>query len=143
MNGVEFAKAFLEKAKEDFASAKILMENGIYANALYFAQQAAEKAAKALLIIFGKFTPEHVISELILEIASQLPEDEEKKLETLSENLFYLEKYWLKPRCPIKKGEDIWNPVKRYSKEETKTALKKAEECIAIVEEFLREIIEE
>ncbi len=48
---------------------------------LYFAQQAAEKAAKTLLTIYGKFTPAHVISELLIEIASQLPEKEKKQIE--------------------------------------------------------------
>ncbi len=140
MSEIEFAKAFLEKAKEDLRSAKVLEKNRIYANALYFAQQAAEKAAKALLVIYGKFTPEHVISELLIEIASQLPEKEEKKVERLSQHIFELERYWLKPRYPIKKGDKIWNPVKTYTKNEVKKALERAEECIKIVEDFLKEI---
>ena len=34
MSEIEFAKAFLEKAKEDLRSAKVLEKNRIYANAL-------------------------------------------------------------------------------------------------------------
>ena len=140
MSELEFARAFLEKAKEDLLSAKILEKNKIYANALYLAQQAAEKAAKALLIIYGRFTPEHVISELLMEIASQLPEKDEKRIEKLSRHLFELERYWLKPRYPIKKGNKIWNPVKTYNRSDVRKAIERAEECVKIVEEFLKDV---
>jgi len=139
MSDLEFAKAFLNKAKEDLQSAKILCDHNIFSNALYLAQQAAEKAAKAILILYGKFVPEHVVSELLIQLASILPEEYEEKINKLVENLVYLERYWLKPRYPIKKGEKIWDPTGKYTKEETEDAIRKAEECIKIAEEFLKD----
>ena len=127
----------MNKAKEDLKSAKILLENDIYDNALYFAQQTAKKAAKAILIIYNKFVPEHIVSELLIDLASQLPKEQEEKLNKLAENLFYLEKYWLKPGYLIKKGDEIWDPSKSYTKEEVNEAIKRAEECLKIAEEFV------
>jgi len=89
------------------------------------------------LIIYNKFVPEHIVSELLIDLASQLPKEQEEKLNKLAENLFYLEKYWLKPGYLIKKGDEIWDPSKSYTKEEVNEAIKRAEECLKIAEEFV------
>ncbi len=137
---IEFAKTFMKKSAEDLESAKILYEKGIYSNALYFAQQAAEKAAKALLILYGKYVPEHLISDVVMSLINEVSEELEKKIERIAEILFRLEKYWLKSRYPLKKGNKIWDPTKEYSKKEVSESIKMAKEVISTVESIISDV---
>ncbi len=118
-----------------------MVSNGIIANALYFAQQAAEKATKALLILYGKFYARAYRKRAFSQGCFTTPRKEERMVERLRKNIFELERYWLKPRYPMKKGGKVWNPVGKYRKAEADKAIKKAEECIRLVEKLLEEVV--
>ena len=137
---IEFANVFLKKADEDLKSAEILYKHKIYSNALYFAQQAAEKAGKALLIIYGKYVPEHLISDVVMTLINEVSDDLEDKIEKIAEVLFKLEKYWLKSRYPLKKGDKIWDPTREYTPDEVAKAMNMSREVINTVKDIIKDI---
>ncbi|MGH2639743.1 MAG: HEPN domain-containing protein, partial [Rhabdochlamydiaceae bacterium] len=47
-------KKWLERAKTDLESSQLLYGNGIYSNCVFLLQQAVEKAAKAVLVVFNE-----------------------------------------------------------------------------------------
>lgn len=57
---------WLSEAAEDLSVPKILLEEGKYAASCFHSQQAAERASKALLLLWGRFEPCHSVSELLL-----------------------------------------------------------------------------
>ncbi|MBL7206107.1 MAG: HEPN domain-containing protein [Candidatus Aenigmarchaeota archaeon] len=103
----EEAKKWMKKAEDDFENAEILLRNKKYDGAMFFSQQAAEKALKAISIEkFNRLRKIHDLVELgkdvnldknLLENAKELtmayiysryPDAEEiKDLKKLSENL--------------------------------------------------------
>jgi len=64
------AKVWLEYAKENLASAQILLDHGLFNPCLQNAQQSVEKMLKALLIEAGiKVRRTHSIGELVTALA--------------------------------------------------------------------------
>ena len=62
---LEEVKSWLAIAWSDLNAAEILIGGGSYSQALFYCQQAAEKALKALLTLHGKpFRKTHDISDL-------------------------------------------------------------------------------
>ena len=92
------ARLWLEAAREDLEDAEAMMGRGRWFRAAFFAQQAAEKALKALYIILLRREPPHIhtVTELYREAKEggfSLPED-------LEEQLPILNKYYLITRYP-------------------------------------------
>ena len=61
----DYAIAFFKEAKDDFESARELVEKGRYAKVVYLCQQCVEKSTKALLEIEELFVQEHDLSSII------------------------------------------------------------------------------
>ena len=69
----EQVKWWLLAAKRDLERAELSLEHGDRAGAAFWAQQAAEKALKALLLhVKGTFPKTHNIKRLFLELGSNL-----------------------------------------------------------------------
>jgi len=61
-----YAKLWLEFAKEDLESSRVLWERGLIRTATYHLQQAAEKSLKSLLVLQGVEVPKtHDIDKII------------------------------------------------------------------------------
>lgn len=133
---ISYARAFLKKAESELKLAKIAINHGNYAESCYLSQQAAEKACKALLILFGKEIYEHVISGYVNEVISEYLLDELKEVPKL---LLELEEHWLKSRYPLKKFGKIFDPLEYYTREIAEEAYKKAEKVVRKIKEFLKE----
>lgn len=82
-------KQWFEYADENLASAKVLLESGLFNPCLQNAQQAVEKLLKALLVEFSiKFKRTHSINELVKllaekQLAIDLTEDQCELLDSI------------------------------------------------------------
>ena len=86
---------WLKEAKEDLKSAKILLEGGQYHHACFHAQQAAEKALKALLRSLHKAKTGYSVLDLLREVSKDVKVPEE-----LWDMARILDQYYIPPRYP-------------------------------------------
>ncbi len=117
---------WLRSAEDDILDAKLLLKSGRYFRTAFFAQQAAEKALKALFFVIRREDPPklHTVTELYRLLKSEefeLPKD-------LEEQLYVLNKYYTVSRYP-----DAANglPAESVDRVEAERALKIAEEVLS------------
>jgi HEPN domain-containing protein len=116
------AREFARRAKEDLRSSKVLLENGLYADSVYHAQQAAEKIVKSILLLNDIIIVEQLVaSHFVSTIVSKSPDEWSEKLSEIAKDLIDLEKEWLRSRYPMRKFGKLVIPSSLYD-------LKKAEE---------------
>ncbi len=126
---VEEWRKWLEDAKYDLETAKESLKLGRYNWACFQAQQAAEKALKAVLIKHGKVgILTHSIRDLIRECSKYI----EDLIELQGESLF-LDAVYVASRYPNGIVSDL-PPSKYFSKED-------AELCIRLSESILKRVM--
>jgi len=124
---------WLEEALDDYGAAVDLMRLGRYGKACFLAQQAAEKAVKALMIKrLGVHVTVHSVAELLrrLRPAVSVPDE----LVAVGEKL---DRYYVPTRYP-----NAWPfgaPHKHYTEEDAREAV----ECAGRVLEFVKREIEQ
>ncbi|ACP48889.1 HEPN domain protein [Sulfolobus islandicus Y.N.15.51] len=126
----EEAEKWLRQALEDLATAKDTITTGHYYASAFWAEQAAEKALKALLIAGGKIERTHDLNEL-LEI---IKEEIGLSVEEIRSEIIKLTLHYTISRYP-----DAANtiPYSLYSKEDAEELVKKAEKVIEWVKRNL------
>ncbi len=129
----EKIKKWLKRAERDLKAAEILMNAQLYADAVYHAHQAAEKAIKAMLLSVGLEIKEHKISGYFYdEFVVNNPEMEE-----IYDMLVELEKHWLKSRYPLETSKGIWDPDENYTEELAMKLLSYAKKIVGFVKDQL------
>ncbi|MEM2739479.1 MAG: HEPN domain-containing protein [Candidatus Bathyarchaeia archaeon] len=123
---------WLREAEEDLESARILLEGGQYHHACFHAQQAAEKAVKAILRGLHKARTGHSILDLLREASKDIsiPED-------LWDYAKILDQYYIPPRYPNAFSEGA--PGEYYTRRQTEEALRYAEEVVGFARRIVRE----
>lgn len=134
---MRLAQAFIEKAKSDLHSAKALLKSTDYADSVYHAQQCAEKAVKAVLILSNKFIRTHIVSALFREAVESFEASRRKELNALIPKIQELEEHWVLTRYPEPRGGDIWSPSKEYDANSAKEAISKAEDILKALSALL------
>jgi HEPN domain-containing protein len=127
---MERSKDWMVQAKADLAHAKSDLERKFYDWACFSAQQAAEKAAKAVLIKLGAQAWGHSVYDLL--------ENIEKKYKVnggLKEGALELDKAYIPARYPD--AHPNGSPSTRYSCNEAKRMIKYAEKIISFCEGVL------
>ncbi len=123
---------WLDEAKDDLAAAIDLMRLGRYSKACYFAQQAAEKALKALLIKrLNRYEHTYSVREL-LEILRNNGVDVGDDLIRIGDEL---DRYYVQTRYP-----NAWPsgaPHKHYTEEDARRAVDHASRVVGFVESNL------
>lgn len=134
-----FALAFLKESKEDLDTAKELIENKRYSRAVYFSQQCAEKAVKALLEMEKIFVSEHDLSTFFVKFIYNNKSYSEFKehLEDILESLDYFEGEWSKTRYPKEKDGKVSTPTELYNEQKSLEAIEKAEESLNLIKKIL------
>jgi len=132
MESYERYRDWWEEALDDYEAAELLAKLGKYSKACFFAQQASEKALKALMIKRAKtYTGIHSVAELlrmlrrVLDVPGELVKAGEK-----------LDRYYVPTRYP-----NAWPygaPHKHYTEEDAREALEYARRIL----EFVKEKIE-
>lgn len=136
-NNLKFALVFLERAKGDLKSAKDLLKNKDYADAVYHSQQGAEKAAKVILILENTFVRDHIISGFFGGVTAKFKEQE--KIREIIKTLQELEVHWVKTRYPLISERKVWNPLKEYKQKDAREAIKKGTFVLQGIIKLLKE----
>lgn len=121
------AKDWLEQAKRDLEHARKSIDLGDYEWACFAAQQAAEKAVKALHARLGQIAWGHSV----LGLMEQLPSNIQVPIGLL-EAAKILDNYYIPPRCP--NAYPSGAPYRYYTEKEAKEAVIAAEEVIGFCE---------
>lgn len=131
----EEAAAFLATAEQDLESAGDDFAAERYHNACYMAEQASEKAVKAILILEGEFVAEHEVADVL----GRVSDEEGLGLETVVDAAAFLEQYASIPRYPDPENIGAWNPLEDITREQAEEALERARQVFDAVSETLRD----
>ncbi len=116
-------KDWLKQSESDLKHSRNALKDGDYEWLCFAAQQAAEKAVKALFMKINKEAWGHTVSILL----SNLPENL-KPEQKLIDKTKILDKHYIPARYP--NGFEMGAPVDFYTKEEAENSIKIAEEII-------------
>jgi HEPN domain-containing protein len=126
----EEAKRWLETALNDYDAALILKKHNKYSLACFHAQQAAEKAMKALCFLMNDDPWGHSIHKLLNQFSEKHPKFK-KTLSILDAGAMRLDQFYIPTRYPD--GIPDIAPDKAYGKEDASTGIKYAEKFLKIV----------
>ena len=119
------AQRWLETACEDLDAAHALLEKDKFSHACFFAQQAGEKALKALWLFLGEDPWGHSIQKLIAEI----PDSSIRSLmEKLIEEAAVLDRYYIPTRYP--NGLPDLTPAKYYFRKDAMLCMDSARRLV-------------
>ncbi len=121
---------WFRQAQRDLEQARLSMQAGHHEWACFAAQQAAEKAVKALHLALGQDVWGHVIAKLL----QALPESISVPPE-LIEKARVLDGYYIPPRYPNGHAEGA--PFEHYGPLQSHQAVTFAEEIVAFVQAHL------
>lgn len=116
----------LNQAIRDLEQAKDSRQAGRHEWACFAAQQAAEKAVKALHLHYGQEAWGHVVARLLRELAGIVPIPEE-----LVEKGRVLDNFYIPPRYPNSHPEGA--PFEHYGPLHSEEAIRYAGEILAFV----------
>ncbi|MEA3402994.1 MAG: HEPN domain-containing protein [Armatimonadota bacterium] len=116
-------RRWLDQARSDLRDGRILAEAGSHPSACFFAQQAAEKALKAVLLALGEEPWGHSVSELLQAVAerAEVPE-------SLARG-GHLDLYYIATRYP--------NGLPQGGRPENVFGTRESEEALALAQEVV------
>ena len=127
------AERWLLTAEEDLRAARALSEDGFFAQACFQAQQAGEKAVKALWYLIDADPWGHSVKRLI----SEFPEKGKlSDLEMLAEKAALLDKFYIPTRYP--NGLPDLTPGQIYGKDDAQRGIEAAAMLIAASQEYMQ-----
>lgn len=118
------AKDWLAQAQRDHEQAKSSDKEKRYEWACFAAQQAAEKAVKALHLAIGEEAWGHVVAKLLQELPMQVPDE-------LIDKGMVLDSYYIPARYP--NGHPEGSPFEHYGQLQSREAIQYAGEIIEFV----------
>ena len=127
------SKDWLDEAKGDLEHARNDMRGGFYNWACFSAQQAAEKAIKAVFQRMGAEAWGHSVADLLKELARKQVVSED-----LVDASLELDKSYIPTRYP--NAHPSGSPRSRYTKEESRRLIGYAEKIVQFCSDLLSEI---
>jgi HEPN domain-containing protein len=127
------SKDWLDEAKGDLEHARNDMQGGFYNWACFSAQQAAEKAIKAVFQRMGAEAWGHSVADLLKELARKQVVSED-----LVDASLELDKAYIPTRYP--NAHPSGSPRSRYTKEESRRLIGYAEKIVQFCSGLLSEI---
>ncbi len=124
---------WLAQAKKDLKAAKDSCTSKHYEWTCFQAQQAAEKAMKALLLFNNQDVWGHSITQLVLRGKDTFP-----KLESLVSKARELDRHYIQPRDP--NGFVSGHPAEYYDEDVAERCINYATDLLNAVEEHISEI---
>jgi HEPN domain-containing protein len=130
---VERSKDWLDEAEGDLAHAQNDLKGGFYNWACFSAQQAAEKACKAVFQRMGAEAWGHSVADLLKELAKKHDVPDE-----LVEVALELDKAYIPTRYP--NAHPSGSPRSRYTKGEARRLIEYAERIVKFCSDLLSKI---
>ncbi|MCM8746279.1 HEPN domain-containing protein [Thermomicrobium sp. CFH 73360] len=125
------ATRWLRQAADDLEAAQALYDANKFAQACFFAQQAAEKALKALWYALDLDPWGHSVTRLI----DELPEEFRRSLSSHRDAALALDKLYVPTRYPDALG--VLTPAEAYTRAEAERAVSDAWAILIAVREML------
>lgn len=119
------SRRWLRQAEDDVHAAEVLLEHGKYSQACFLAQQAGEKALKAVWYWSGHEPWGHSIAKLIGDFPSERTRSD---LSAFREDAVALDKLYIPTRYPNGLPELV--PAEAYGKSDAERALQCARKLI-------------
>ncbi len=129
---VNRAQDWFRQAERDLEQAKKSQEDDLHEWACFAAQQAAEKAVKALHLSLGQEAWGHVIAKLLRQLPANYPLPDD-----LIEKAQVLDGFYIPPRYP--NGFPEGAPFEHYSRLHSEQAINYASEILEFVRAGLAE----
>ena len=130
---MERSKDWIDAAQGDLEHARNDMEGGFYNWACFSAQQAAEKAVKAVFQRMGAEAWGHSVADLLKELSARHPAPQE-----LVDRALELDKAYIPARYP--NAHPSGSPRSLYTKEEASRATTHAERILNFCSDLLSKI---
>ncbi len=130
----EESKLWLEEANWDLENAEILFNNKRYNTAVFQAQQASEKATKAMLYCRNLNGWGYSISKLLLKYQEITNQDISK----IINDALHLDKHYIPTRYPD--SLPGISPHEAYTEEEAELSIKRAKNIINFVKKEIKSI---
>jgi HEPN domain-containing protein len=130
------AERWLKTAEDDISAAKVLLDNGKYAQACFFSQQAAEKAVKSFYYLKDIDPWGHSVKKLITDISEHDPACYEE-IKELEPKAMILDRFYIPTRYP--NGLPNILPSQAYCQADAKTAIEGAKEILRGIKIFFAE----
>jgi len=127
---MERSKDWLDEAEGDLEHAKSDTERGYYNWACFSAQQAAEKAVKAVFQKLGAEAWGHSVADLLLELAKRY-----QIQEALINRALELDKAYIPARYP--NAHPSGSPRRKYTEEEANRLVGHAEQIVRFCSSLL------
>jgi HEPN domain-containing protein len=127
---MERSRDWMDQAQGDLGHAQHDLAHGFYDWACFSAQQAAEKAVKAVFQKLGAEAWGHSVADLLKELAHRYPVSEE-----LINGALELDKVYIPARYP--NAHPSGSPRERYTKNEAARLIQYAEQIIKFCESLL------
>jgi HEPN domain-containing protein len=127
------ARRWFATAQDDFQTAEILFKNGKFPQTCFYAQQAGEKALKAVYYRFDLEPWGHSLVKLSKEFTGQ--DDVTQALTGLNSQLRELDRYYIPTRYPDGLPGTI--PSEAYGSSDADSAINAATKILAFARNFL------
>lgn len=127
---MERSADWMDQAQGDLEHAKSDLAGGFYEWACFSAQQAAEKAVKALFQRWGEEAWGHSVADLLEAASGRVPVPEE-----LKEGALELDKAYILARYP--NAHPSGSPRRRYTRREAERLIDHAERILRFCENLL------
>ncbi len=134
----EFAKKYYEIAKRDIDRAIEAFNKGDYPEAVFHAQQAVEKAVKAMLEAKRKYVYNHGPA-LLSFFEETFANEWIKDFDLVAEALDYLSGFYASTRYPKLVGDKVLAPWDIIGRDIAVKALEYAKQVILIAKKYLKE----
>lgn len=131
----KIVRAYIIEGDVDIKMARLAYINSFYSRAIFFCQQASDKAVKACLVLKGVFTSDHNTATLF----RALYEGKIDGFEKLQSSIEKLERYGAKARFPLYQRTDlpIWIPSYNFKEAEAMECLERGELVYNGLKEYL------
>jgi HEPN domain-containing protein len=133
----EFAKAYYREALRDLGRARRSYDEGDYPEAVFWAQQAVEKAAKAMLEARRRVVYNHG-PELVLAFTEAFEGDWSPEYDSVVEALEYLSEYYTRARYPTLFRGRVYTPEEVVDAEVARRGIELASRAVEVAGRFLR-----
>ena len=134
---IKFARKYFEEAVRDLERARRALSLGDYPQAVFYAQQCAEKAVKAMLEVRKRVVYNHG-PELIAVFSEVFSSEWRREYDIIVQALEFLQEYYSRARYPTLFRGEVYGPSDIVTEDIARKGVELAEKALEVAGDFLR-----